>query len=71
VKGSILAESMDPVLALVVNLTLEDKHRPLYPSPLVEPSFYRMYLKPWIYDGLQALNSYREKQMKLVSRKQD
>jgi hypothetical protein len=56
VKDAILLEQNDdPVLDTLIDLTAISlsEGRPLFVSPMSEPSFYRKYFKPWVRDGIK------------------
>jgi hypothetical protein len=54
-------------LELLIDLALESEKRPLYPSTIEEPYFFRRYIKPWILDGINELSRAEKRKQELAS----
>jgi hypothetical protein len=64
VRSCVNGEITDVTIGLIVELTIaaiRDK-RPLFPNPLDEPNFYRMYIKRWVKEELDQGEAIANKQ---------
>ncbi len=56
VKDAILTDNYeDPVLTRLIEITLASitEKRPLFPTVLEEPEFFRRYFRRWVEEGMQ------------------
>ena len=63
VKDAILTDNFDdPVLTRLIEITLASitEKRPLFPSILDEPEFYRSHFRRWVEEGMQERVKERE-----------
>lgn len=69
VKDCIRVGSADPVLAIIIDLTLEAERqkRPLFSDALKEPYFFGKYVKRWILEGIEESAAINVKQKELLA----
>jgi hypothetical protein len=68
IKDSIIAESGDPILNIIIDLTLsaEQDQRPLFSDPIREPYFYSRYVRRWILEGIKERAAVGDANKRLV-----
>jgi hypothetical protein len=64
VKNCLHGENSDKVLVLIIEMVIASiqSERPLFPSLLEEPVFYRRYLRKWVEEELELEQAMLKKQ---------
>ena len=70
VKDAILLETDDIVLAQLIELTAASitDGRPLFPTLLDEPQFYRVFFRRWVEEGLKEAAMLQQIEDNLVEK---